>query len=89
MTYSLGASGTVDEVKNVLESQANQYVDDAVGHVKDLLHKVLDIVQAPHGVSVSAQGHGSPGGFSANISVVPAAPPTPSSPPPSDPAPVS
>lgn len=89
MTYSLGASGTVDEVKNTLTIQAEQYASELVDHVKDLVHKVLDNLEAPHGVTVSTSGHIGTDGAQFGVSVAPLPPSTPDSPPPSDPAPVS
>jgi len=89
MTFSLGASGTVQEVKNTLIQQAQQYTSEAAGHVVDLLHKVVDILDAPHGVSVSASGHGNANSFSASISASPLSPPSPDSTPEPTTGPVS
>jgi len=57
MTFSLVASGPLDEVKNTLVQQAEQYAAEGVGHVVDLLDKLLGVLDAPHGVSVSVSGH--------------------------------
>jgi len=68
MTFSLGASGAIDEVKNTLIIQAEQYTSELADHVSALVHKVLDTLDAPHGVSASASGSGSPSAYSVSVS---------------------
>lgn len=89
MTFSFSNSGPVQQVKDYLISTAEQYTDDAVHHVADLVHRLIDTLQAPHGVSVSVSGHGSPTGvnLSGNITALPD--PSPQNPPTEPPSPVS
>lgn len=89
MTYTMGASGTVDEVRNALTMQAENYAEELVGHVKDLVHKVLDTIAPTNRVTASVSGHTGPDGFTASINVTPTMQQSPTTTPPPDPAPVS
>lgn len=89
MTYTMSASGTVDEVKNTLTLQAEQYAEDMVGHVKDLVHKALDTLIGSTGASVSVSGHTGPDGFTCSINATPHTPSPAQTTPPQDPQPVS
>jgi len=89
MTFSMGASGTVDAVRDILTQQAEQYAEELVGHVHTLLGKVLDTLQVEHGVTVSASGHSDANGVSFSVNARPLAPSELPTPPPPGPAPVS
>lgn len=74
MTFSLSASGAVHEVKDALVSQAEQYLDEGTTHVVSFLHNLLDRVNAPNTVTVSASGHTGPDGCSGSFQVMPTTP---------------
>lgn len=74
MSYSFSASGAVDQVRQVLTQQAEQYADDAVEHVRDFLHNLAGKLDQGGGVTVSASGHsdGSMAGGQFSVNALPA-----------------
>lgn len=74
MTYSLGASGPVDQAKETLALQARQYEDKAAEHVKNFLHALLGEVESDLHVSVSASGSHDQAGYHGTFNITPITP---------------
>lgn len=75
MTFSFSNSGPVQSVHDYITSTAEQYAGDAVHHVGDMLHKLVDQIATEHGVVVSASGHADTDAASFSVQVSPMRPP--------------
>lgn len=81
MSFSLSASGAVQQVKDSLLTQAEHHVDNGVDHVVTFIHNLVDRLEAPHGVNVSASGHTGADYASGTFSISPLPAPSSENPP--------
>lgn len=89
MSFSISTSGPLQEVISAVTSQAEQYADQAVGHVADFLHNLAQHLDQGNGVSLSASGHSDGGQVSASINAYALPAPAPENTPEAPAAPVS
>lgn len=69
MTFSLQGAGGVESAVASIAQQAEHYADPVVKHVSDFISKVTTQFDMPHGISISASGHGHDGGMSLNLGI--------------------